>query len=463
MQRPLCVDLDGTLIKSDLSYELLIKFILQKPVHFLLSLPYAFNKAYLKERLATIYNITPEFLPYQPEVLDFLSKQENREIILVTGSHENYAKQIALHLNLRGWAGTTKEINLIGHNKAKYLIDRYGERNFDYIGNSESDVPVWKKAHTSYSVVNKDWGIEGMQHIAVAKKSPWLILFKLLRVHQWSKNALVFLPMILGFKLNLETLLEGILAFFSFSFIASAVYIMNDLLDIENDRKHPSKRHRPIPAGDISPLACFFILMGLVTLSFSISLFLEAPYAFLFPLGYYVANIFYSGRLKSELLIDLILLTSFYIIRIFYGGYATQTDISQWLINFSFFMFFSLAVIKRYTEIIKIFKKQGLKEVAGRAYTYDDAPILLCLGVGTGIASVIVLTLYFQFGINTLIYKNQSFLWIIEALILTWICNIWIRTHRGKVDDDPVKFAMTDKFSLIIFSLICLSAVKAIW
>lgn len=450
MQRPLCVDLDGTLLKSDLSYELLVKFILHNPVHFLMS-----DKTHIKERLPTLYNITPEFLPYRKEVLDFLSQQENREIILITDSHENYAKQIALYLNLKGWMGTT--------NKAQDLIERYGEKNFDYIGNSENDIPVWQSAHTSYSVVKKNWGIEGMQHIPVTNKGRWLTLLKLLRVHQWSKNILVFIPMILGFKINLETFLEGVLAFFSFSFIASAVYIMNDLLDIESDRKHPSKKHRPIPAGDISISSCLFILLGLITLSFSTSLFLSQPYAFLFPLVYYIANIFYSAKLKSKLMVDLVLLTSFYIIRIFYGGYATQTDISQWLINFSFFIFFSLAVIKRYTEIIKIFKKQGLKEVAGRAYTYDDAPLLLCLGVGSGIASAVVLTLYFQFGIDTSIYKNQSFLWIIEALILTWICTIWMRAHRGDVHDDPIKFAMTDKFSLITLSLIILSAIKAVW
>lgn len=461
--RPICIDLDGTLIKSDLSFELLIKLLLSNPLQVFSIVPLLRNKGELKAYLAERFDISPEHLPYNEAVLQFLRENRDRPQILVTGSHEKFAKIIAKHLELDDWAGSNASINLTGKRKSEFLCDKFGERNFDYLGNSSVDIPVWEKSYQAVSVVDGDWKLANLIVLSVKKENFFKIFLKMLRVHQWSKNVLVFLPVLLAFQTNIATFKEAFFAFFSFCFIASSVYILNDIIDIDNDRKHPSKKKRPIPAAQIQLHHAFLIMILLLCSSMILSSFIANRYAFLFPLGYFLLNILYSTVLKKMLVVDLVVLTSFYIIRIFYGGFATQTPVSYWLINFSFFVFFSLAVIKRYTEVVKIFKKQGIKEVAGRAYNFDDAPVLLSLGVGSGVASTLVLSLYFKFGIDQSIYRNQNFLWVIEGLMLLWISNIWLRTHRGKVDDDPVKFAMTDSFSLAVFLLILVSALKAIW
>lgn len=461
--RPICIDLDGTLIRSDLSYELLLKLLLQNPLEIFKIIPLINKKSALKAYLAEKFDIEPQHLPYNEAVLKFLEQNKNRPHILVTGSHEKFAKAIARHHNFTDYAGSTADFNLTGAKKAQFLCERFGEKQFDYIGNASVDIPVWEKSFQAYSAVRGNWKLENLEFIPHESISKIKLFFKLLRMHQWSKNVLVFLPMLLTFQFSTLQFLDTLWAFISFCFIASSVYILNDISDIDNDRKHPSKKFRPIPSGQIQIHHAFVILVLLICASVITASFISVKYALAFPLCYLLANIFYSTILKKLLVVDLIILTSFYIIRIFYGGFAAQTPVSYWLINFSFFIFFSLAVIKRYTEVIKVYKKQGLKEVAGRAYNFEDAPVLLNLGVASGIASTLVLSLYFQFGIDHNIYKNQGFLWLIEGLLLLWISNIWIRTHRGKVDDDPVKFAMTDPFSIVVLILVIVSALKAIW
>jgi 4-hydroxybenzoate polyprenyltransferase len=286
---------------------------------------------------------------------------------------------------------------------------------------------------------------------------------KLLRVHQWSKNILIFVPLVLSHQVNSVTNLTlALKAFISFCLMASSVYILNDILDVQSDRKHPKKRFRPIPSGDVQlPLAVFAFTI-LLSSSVFFSLQLTNWSMVLYPLFYLGLNLLYSAYLKQLLIVDICVLTSFYLIRLIYGGAATGFDVSYWMLSFSFFIFFSLAVIKRYIEIYMLFHLQGRKSSSGRAYQFEDMPILLGIGISTGIASVIVLSMYFQFGVKLELYSNPKYLWGIEALILVWICNIWVRTVRGKVDDDPVKFALTDKFSLIIAILIVIMGMLAV-
>ena len=465
--KPLCVDLDGTLIRTDLLFESFISHCKKNPFSIFKLTYYFFkSKSLLKSKLSGSNSIDVENLPYCPDVLAFLKEEsKRRDLILVTGSNIIYAQKVANHLRIfQGVIASSEDINLTGSRKAKHLEAKYGLKGFDYVGNCSHDVPVWKSSHKGYSVVKNNWGLDNVDILPIKKnRFNFNVLTKLLRIHQWAKNILIFVPLILSHQFNSATnIMLALKAFISFCLMASSVYILNDILDVENDRKHPEKRFRPIPSGDIQlPIAITaFVLLS--TSSVFMSLQLNSWTLALYPLFYLVLNLFYSAYLKQLLIVDICVLTSFYLIRLFYGGAATGFELSYWMVSFSFFIFFSLAVIKRYIEIHKLFHLQGRKSSTGRAYQFDDMPILLGIGIATGIASVIVLSLYFQFGAKQELYSNPKYLWGIEVLILVWICNIWVRAVRGKVDDDPVKFALTDKFSLVTAGFIVILGMMAV-
>lgn len=461
--RPICVDLDGTLINTDLLFESTISYIKENPINIFSIIPLLTQKAELKFFLSNKVDLPIEFLPYNQNVLDYLKSEKERQIILVTGSHEKYAKQVSDYLQIfQSFYGTTREFNLTGKNKRDFLVSKFGEKGFDYIGNSSEDIHVWTASNEAISVVKKSWPVPGIKYLPQEKPGLLKTLSKLLRIHQWSKNFLVFLPLLLAHQLsNSLAWTNAFFAFLSFCLMASAVYILNDISDIENDRRHPTKRYRPIPSGQVPLLSCFAFFLALVLGSIVLSSQITLPYATAFPLGYLALNILYSNFLKKMLVIDIIILTSFYLIRILYGSYAADTFTSHWLLSFSFFTFFSLAINKRYTEVLLLFNKQGRKSASGRAYEFNDLPILLNLGVSCGIAATVVLSLYIQFGVRTENYPSSDYLWLIPILFILWVSSLWIRTTRGKVDDDPVKFALKDRFSIIIFLITVLVVIKA--
>lgn len=283
----------------------------------------------------------------------------------------------------------------------------------------------------------------------------------LIRPQQWAKNMLVFAPLVLAHKAGeTDLLLQASLAFISFSLMASSVYILNDFLDVGSDRQHPIKRKRPIANGEISlPLAGFMffaLLMSSLGISFSIS-----PNVAFILLGYFCVNLLYSFFLKRVILLDVFILTSFYISRVMAGGHAVEVEISYWLVSFSFFIFLSLAFLKRFAELKVLFKHYGRKMTLGRGYHFDDMPVLMGFGVVTGMASVLILALYIQLGNHFQLYSNPKLLWGIEALVLYWICLFWIRASRGIIEDDPVKFAITDKTSWLVAAFVATLGVLA--
>ena len=465
--KPLCVDLDGTLIRTDLLFESIISHCKKNPFLIIQILKYSLrSKSSLKCMLSDSNSIDVANLPYCPSVLAFLKEEsKKRDLVLATGTNIKYAQKISNHLGIfQDVIASSEDINMTGVRKAKHLEEKFGIKGFDYVGNSSQDVPVWKSANKGYSVVKSTWGLDNVDILPITKNTlTFKVLAKLLRVHQWSKNILIFVPLILSHQLNSATNLTlSLKAFISFCLMASSVYILNDIIDVDNDRKHPKKRFRPIPSGDIQLPVAITAFVLLMTSSLFISLQLTSWTMALYPLFYLTLNLFYSACLKQLLIVDICVLTSFYLIRIIFGGAATGFEVSYWMLSFSFFIFFSLAIIKRYIEIHMIWHLQGRKSSSGRAYQYEDMPILMGIGIATGIASVIVLSMYFKFGVKKELYSNPKFLWGVEVLILVWICNIWVRTVRGKVDDDPVKFALTDKFSLIIATLIFILGLMAV-
>jgi 4-hydroxybenzoate polyprenyltransferase len=443
------VDLDGTLLKTDIWSEFAIARLKETPLHFFKILILCFRgKIFLKESLSAHEELNASALPYCQDVLAFLKDQgRSRNLVLVTGCHIHQARSISRHL------GLFEDVIVCGDEseKDKLLVTKFGHKGFDYLGDSRTDVSVWNAADKGFTVRQSSWGLSNLSPLPTKRAglTPRSV-FNLLRVHQWSKNILVFLPLILSHQLdNFLKLQLSAVCFVSFCLIASAVYILNDLFDVENDRAHPVKRARPIPSGDISfvfaTAAFFFLSLTSIALAF---FFLPAV-VWSYLVGYLLLNVGYSLRLKKVLVLDVFVLTSFYLLRIVFGGAGSEIWVSPWLLSFGFFFFLNLALIKRYSELHLVFRSQGLKTTSGRSYRFEDMPVLLGLGISAGLASVIILSLYFLFGVSPTLYKQPNYLWGISAVVLVWLGSMWIRTNRGEISDDPVRFAITDWFSLI--------------
>lgn len=462
---PLCVDCDNTLIATDLLFEACFLLLKQHPIQ-LFFLPFWLlkGKAYLKQRLAEFIAFEWDSLPYRPETLDLIEKarQENRKIVLATASPAIWAQGIADHLKcFTEIFATEKNINLSRHHKAALLAEKFGDQGFDYVGDSKDDIAVWKKSNIATIVnhrkslvdkISKKLG-RNLVHIQPAK--PTLYAYaKALRVYQWLKNALIFVPLLAAHTFtDVDLLSKAIYAFFAFSCCASSVYILNDLLDLASDRKHKKKSKRPFAAGTIP------ILHGaiLIPLLLAISLFISISYLprlFTFTLAlYYLMTIAYSGKLKQQVIVDIILLAALYTIRILAGSAATNIEPSFWLLVFSLFTFLSLALVKRYSEMILVVE-QNKSMASGRGYYTQDLIVLMCLGVSSAMCSVMVFALYINSQETSLMYPSKYWLWGVVPFILYWNCRLWMKTHRKEIPDDPVLFAVYDWQTLVILSAV---------
>ncbi len=276
------------------------------------------------------------------------------------------------------------------------------------------------------------------------KFKPFIVL---LRPQQWVKNLLVFIPWLLSHRTSdTRAFLALALGALAFCFISSTAYVLNDLLDVESDRRHHSKKHRPLASGEISKGTGVGIAGAMLLASAGLGLFAGDGTVFIF--SYLAINILYSFYFKKVVMADILLLSSFYIIRILYGGAVSHTVISYWLLSFSFFSFLSLAILKRYAELNIQYKKLGATSSSGRGYHIEDLPILQSLGVGTGLISVLLLGLYIHLGEGVVLYSEPRYLWGIEVLMLYWISRIWFFASRAELEDDPVKFTVKDRVSL---------------
>ncbi len=467
---PLCVDLDGTLLRTDLLYESII-YLLKKNFFYIFIIPFWFLKGryYTKYKLLQYVSPNVSSLPYNSEIIDFIKreKEKGRTITLVTASAQALAEKVANYLEIFDFVYASKDgINLVHQNKADFLIDRFGYKNFDYIGDSYKDIVVWENSNTAHIVTNDNNLINIVeQKTKIGKifnipKEGLSVYLKQIRVHQWIKNLLIFVPTFLAHKTDFNNFLDLILAFFSFSFIASAIYVINDLADIESDRNHSTKKYRPLASGQMKILTSFKIIPILFILGFVLSLFTYNFSFVIILLIYTVITILYSFYLKKLYLIDIIILSILFTIRLFAGGIITNTTISPWLLSFTLFIFLSLGALKRYTELKGLLSSQKVK-TKGRDYYIDEIPLLLNLGISTGIVSILVFMLYINNPDVSYLYNNPYYLYLIIPILLYWILRMWFEAHRGLMNDDPISYAIKDKVSIIIFILIIVIALIA--
>jgi 4-hydroxybenzoate polyprenyltransferase len=454
---PLCVDLDGTLCRSDTLWESVLQLLRQAP-WLLLSMPFWLlrGRAAFKHRVAERAQLDAGRLPYHEELLAWLRQQrrEGRELVLCTAAEARIAQAVSDHLGLfSSVIATTDAHNLKGERKRDALVQRYGTHGFDYAGNDRADLPVWSSARRAVVVsapvsVRRSLGngVE-VERIFDGQPLPLLAWMRALRIHQWVKNFLIFLPLLLSHRLSYAGLADAAVAFLAFSLCASSVYLLNDLFDLDADRRHPRKRERPFASGLLS------IPMGLAVaaalLTGAVGLATALPDRFMFVLGfYYAVTLTYSLYFKRFATIDVMLLAGLYTLRLIAGGAATATMLSFWLLAFSMFLFLSLAVVKRYAELL--LTKDGDGKAAGRGYVADDLPLLRALGVASGFASVLVLALYVNSPQSIAGYSSPKVLWLLCPLLLYWISRVWMLTHRGRMHDDPVVFALRDRVSLVL-------------
>jgi len=459
---PLCVDLDGTLLKTDTLHELIVRAIKQ---HWwlLLVLPFLVlkGKAQFKKALSDKIALNPELLPYNEDLLQYLKqeKERGRQLILVTGSYQSTAEIIAEHVGLFDEVyGTDANTNLTGSDKAKLLVEKYGDKGFDYAGNAEIDVKVWRHSRQNILVNCPDTLEEKLQQQVVFERvldrrdlSATKIL-KAIRLHQWAKNALIFTPALTAHGLfNSENLGLLLLAFLAFGCCASFNYIINDLLDLEADRKHHTKKNRPFAAGTVSIQAGVVIGAVLLFLTLIFCAPLSLRFAALLAIYFVITNL-YSFKLKSVPILDISVLAGLYTMRVLAGAVAIMHEPSFWLIAFSAFLFFSLAIIKRLSELLYL-QKQTDKPVKARGYVAEDISTLQHFGSASAMAAILVLALYIDSPNVKELYTSPRHLWLLCPVMLIWLGRVWLVTGRGKMHDDPVVFALKDRLSWAIFAV----------
>ena len=458
----LVVDLDGTLVKTDLLTESFVALMKQKPL-YMFWLPFWFlrGKAYLKQQVARMVSLDIQELPYRRELLDYLRRERTggRRLALATGSDQHTAMQIADHCKLFDVIlASDGSTNLSGERKRACLVKWFGEKGFDYIGNSRRDLPVWASARRSIlvnpsaAVLSDAERVADVDRVFEGKTGQVAEYLNVLRPPHWVKNLLVFAPLVAAHRLDEFPLLVKLLwAFVAFSFFASSGYIVNDLLDLGADRHHPGKKLRPFASGDL-PLAYALTMVPiLVGLGCWIGALVSGGFL-LAALSYLALSLSYSLWLKRIVVLDVIFLAGLYAIRIMAGGAAVSIWPSHWLLAFSTFLFFGLALVKRYGELV-VMKRVDGDQAHARAYELTDAELLAAMGIASGYLAVLVLVLYISSATAARLYGRFELIWLLCPLLLYWISYIWLIAHRGRMPDDPVVFATHDRTSLILIAL----------
>lgn len=454
---PLCVDLDDTLLQTDLLYETLLGAVKRAP-WTLLAIPFwlARGRAHLKQQLSRRAQLVVENLPYRRDLLAYLQNERaaGRSLVLVTAANEELAHRVQRHLSIfDDVIASDGAANMKGERKARRLTEQFGEGQFDYVGDARSDVPVWRRARRAVVVSNSPRFIAAVNAVAPVETSfpksrgRFSTALQSLRPYQWAKNILVFVPILTAHKLtDSRSLWLGGIAFVSLCFLASGVYLLNDLLDLEADRAHPFKRKRPLASGAMSvPMAATLSLL-LLGAGFAIGSLCHRGFLALAAI-YLAGNVAYSLWGKRIVMLDVVILACFYALRLLAGGSATGIGVSDWLLAFAVFFFFGLAMVKRYSELRSLVADEG--NVAGRGYTRSDLEQIGTFGVASGMISVLVLVLYVMSPEVRLLYRHPTTLLLLCPLFLYWITRLWFKANRGEVSQDPVIFALTDRTSYI--------------
>jgi 4-hydroxybenzoate polyprenyltransferase len=459
--RPLIVDLDGSLLRSDILYELILLLIKKKPYALFLIILWLLKggKANVKKKLNRYSKLDLTSLPYNSKIINYLKKKKKigYKLILCTATYISIAKSINSHLKLFDEVyGTRGNKNLSGKNKANLLVNKFGKKKFDYIGNSKNDLEVWSKArdgiivNASRKLINKAKKITNIKHIFISEKvkfSDWTELF---RFHQWSKNLLIFVPIIFAFKnFKSDTIYDLLFAFFSFCFCASSVYIINDLFDLEKDRKHPWKCHRPFASGLMPIWVGFLLAPSLFFISLIIAKFVSYEFLILL-LTYFILTYLYSSILKNIIIIDCLFLAVFYIIRVVAGGLAANIKLSVWLLLFVSFLFLSLGFLKRFVDL-KINLKFNLKKNNSQYYRILNYLTLIhIVGLFSGFLSILILGFYINAQNFLSFYTLPTLNWLCLIIFTLFMARIWLQANRGDIMIDPVIFVLKDKINLLL-------------
>ena len=475
---PLCVDLDGTLVKSDTLVDSVLALVRQNP-RSLLNIPgwLAQGKAAFKQHVTAAVTLDVAHLPYNAPLLEFLFHQHaaGRPLYLATAADSSLAHRVAAHHHLfTAVLASDGANNLAGENKLTAFRAQFGD-NFSYIGNASPDLPILTACREPMLANPSPGLLAGLRaagitpaHTFLDRPSPLRAWPRALRFHQWAKNTLIFLPLLLAHDWRHPApILAAALAFLSFGLCASATYIVNDLLDIEADRRHHSKRRRPFAAGNLSAISGVLVVVCALIASALIALLIPrliptAGHAFLAWLALYaVTTTAYSFALKRVVLVDVIVLSGLYTIRILAGSAATAVPISTWLAGFSIFFFLSLAFVKRFSELESLRQRDTPAPANGRGYLVGDLEQLRSFGTAAAYASVVVLTLYIS-DLNTTLYHHPGRLWLLVPVVLLWISQLWLLAARGLLNEDPVVHAITDRQSLLLGALVALIILSAL-
>jgi 4-hydroxybenzoate polyprenyltransferase/phosphoserine phosphatase len=469
--KPLCVDLDGTLVKSDTLVDSLLVLARNHPL-LLLRLPYTLlrGKAGFKAFVTSHVELDVALLPYNRKLLHFLQQERarGRQLCLATGADVRLAERVAQHLGIfSAVLGSDGSTNLTGQKKLASLQNQFGEHGFAYIGNGTADLPLLSSASETM-LANPSTALRSSirklriapSHVFEERANPLRSLLNAFRPHQWAKNLLIFLPPLLAHDRSLSILADAFLAFFCFCCTASATYLVNDLLDIEVDRGSTRKHLRPFASGDLAPATGLIVAAALLVIGFAVTRAL--PVQFLLWLALYVAStLAYSLYLKRIVLVDVLVLSGLYTLRLLAGGAATRTPISHWLAGFAIFLFFSLAIVKRFAELENI-RLTGTEVRNGRGYLMSDIEQIRSFGTASAFAAVVVFANYISSQDVTKLYHYPRNLWLIVPFMIFWLCRVWLLASRGELDEDPVAFALTDAVSLVIGAVVFLIVLLAI-
>jgi len=455
---PLVVDLDGTLIKTDMLHESIFGLLRSAPFS-VIKLPGILifkGKAALKKWIASRIDFDPASLPYNQDFVLWLQEQHSggRILLLCTASDRSIAEPIAAHLGFFDEVmASDGSLNLVGLNKAEILVKKFGEKGFDYAGNSTPDLHVWQHARKAVIVnaasqlVSDVTACSEVEEVFEGISSNGFVWIKAMRIHQWLKNALLFVPLFAAHRIFDGSAWGTLLwAFAAFSLCASSVYIANDLLDLESDRQHPRKCKRPFASGTLAVWKGAILSPLLLALSCFIALAVGEVFL-QWLLVYFTLTCYYSFKLKQLVLVDCMALAVLYTLRIVAGAAAGGGGLSFWLLAFSIFLFLSLAFVKRFAEL-QVQIKNGKHMAHGRGYFTDDAALIQILGVCAGLISSMVLALYLNSPEILRLYTHIEWVWGTVPVMVFWVSWLWLRAHRGEMHDDPLVFAVKDKVSL---------------
>jgi 4-hydroxybenzoate polyprenyltransferase len=460
---PLCVDLDGTLTRTDLLWESLFAFVGHHPEKIVLVFAWLLKgKAHLKRKLAESVELDAAYLPYNGPFVDWLREQRaaGRRLILATASDEILAHRVADHLLIFDEVlASDGEFNLKGRNKAKLLHERFGAE-FDYAGNSASDWEIWRECRQIVAVDTPAWltrrlaktGRLAEQFHTTQSKAR--VSLRALRLHQWIKNILIFLPIIAAHKaLDLQRLLPTVITFFAFGLTASASYLGNDLVDLAADRIHPRKRFRPIAAGDLSIPSAVAASQALFVAGLALAALTNTLIVPLLIFVYAITSFTYSMSLKKIALLDVYVLSGLYSLRIVVGGVAGNIPLTGWFLSFSIFLFLSLGFAKRAAELHRVIVAHAPPQVPGRGYLATDFLPVMCFGIASAFAAALVLALYMQSAVVQSLYRHPELLWTIFPICLYWLTRVWLLAERGELQEDPISFAVKDRTTWLLVAV----------